>query len=85
MTPPAMIPAAGSQASADADREDRAGDRRDELAPARDEAHGEAAHRGREDDVKPERAGSGMLPPIVTPTSVATFHGMNVLTMAPIQ
>ena len=33
----------------------------------------------------PNRAGSGMLPPIVTPMSVATFHGMNVLTIAPIQ
>ena len=33
-----MIPAAGSHASADADAEHRAGDGRDELAPARDQA-----------------------------------------------
>ena len=53
-TPPAMIPAAGSQASADADAEDGARDRRDELAAAGDQPHGEPAHRGREDDVEAE-------------------------------
>ena len=86
MTPPAMIPAAGSQASPIAHAQDRAGDRRDELAPARDEAR----RRGRPSPPGRSRrariaSGSGMLPPIVTPMSVARFHGMNVLTIAPIE
>jgi hypothetical protein len=34
---------------------------------------------------RPNRAGSGMLPPIVTPTSVARFQGIHVLTIAPMQ
>ena len=38
----------------------------------------QAGHRGREDDVEPERDGSAIWPPRTTPASVATFHGMNV-------
>ncbi len=85
ITPPAMIPADGSHASAmptpmTAPATAATSSRRPVMSPtARPPmAAGKMTS-------SPKRAGSGMLPPIVTPTSVATFHGMNVLTIAPIQ
>ena len=84
-TPPLMIPAAGSQASATptamiAPARAATSSRRPVISPtARPPiAAGKMTS-------SPNRVGSGMLPPIVTPMSVARFHGMKVLTIAPIQ
>ena len=78
MTPPATIPIAGLETSATTTATAGADDRGHELAPAGDEPDGQADHRGREDDVDAETAGSGIWAPSRTPASVATFHGMNV-------
>ncbi len=77
--PPAMIPTAGLVDQADHDADRGPGDRRHELAPARDQADREADHRRREDDVDARTAsGPGSGRRASTPASVARFHGMNV-------
>src|SRR5512143_287222 len=84
-TPPAMMPAAGSQASETptpmtAPEMAATSSRRPAIRPT-----ARPAIAAGKITSSPNRVGSGMLPPIVTPTSVAMFHGIHVLTIAPIQ